>query len=148
MANAAQLVNCLHSCFLAEGESCICTPTYHVFDLFKGHQGATAIRTVVPDAQQQDGLPLLSVSASHRGDCVTITVANLSAEHDTLFSLESIGASLQNSAACALLTHEDLHACNTFDAPNRVCPITYTADVRSTFSLQKGSILAITAKRR
>ena len=39
MANVAQLVNNLHCLFLAGGEHCITTPTYHIFDMMKWHQG-------------------------------------------------------------------------------------------------------------
>jgi len=39
MANLAQAVNVLQSLILTEGEKMVKTPTYHVFDLFKTHQG-------------------------------------------------------------------------------------------------------------
>ena len=40
MANIAQLVNVLQSVVLTEGSKMLLTPTYHVFDLYKEHQGA------------------------------------------------------------------------------------------------------------
>ena len=46
MANIAQLVNCLHSLFLADGDKFCLTPTYHVFEMFVPHLGAKNVRTV------------------------------------------------------------------------------------------------------
>ena len=46
MANIAQLVNCLQSLFLADGDKFVTTPTYHVFDLY----GAARRRPVGADA--------------------------------------------------------------------------------------------------
>ncbi len=34
MANVAQLVNCIHSLFLAKGDKFVTTTSFHVFDLF------------------------------------------------------------------------------------------------------------------
>ena len=47
MCNIAQTVNVLQSMCLTEGERMLLTPTYHVFDLYQPHQGATALRTTV-----------------------------------------------------------------------------------------------------
>ena len=62
MANVAQLVNNLHCLFLAGGEHCIETPTYYVFDMYKEHQGAKLVETVVTD--NDDLNSSISVSAS------------------------------------------------------------------------------------
>ena len=43
----AQLVNCLQSLFLADGDNFIVTPTYHVFAMHAAHQGADSLRTLV-----------------------------------------------------------------------------------------------------
>ena len=47
MANVAQVCNNLHALFLADENNFIETPTYYVFDMFKGHQGGNALKTVV-----------------------------------------------------------------------------------------------------
>ena len=39
MANIAQAVNVLQAIILTEGAKLVKTPTYHVFDLYKEHQG-------------------------------------------------------------------------------------------------------------
>ena len=43
MANIAQLVNVLQAMILTDKEKMILTPTYHVFEMYKVHQGATLI---------------------------------------------------------------------------------------------------------
>jgi len=43
MANIAQLVNVLQSLILTDGPKMTVTPTYHVFEMFKVHQDATAL---------------------------------------------------------------------------------------------------------
>ena len=44
MANVAQLVNNLHSLFLADGDKFVATPNFHVFEMYKPHHNATALR--------------------------------------------------------------------------------------------------------
>ena len=47
MANVAQLVNNLHSLFLADGDQFVATPNFHVYTMYRPHQGAKAVRMVV-----------------------------------------------------------------------------------------------------
>lgn len=83
MANVAQLVNCLHSLFLADGDRFLLTPNYHVFEMFMPHMGARAVRAVfsAPRAKYtRNGKPAefwgLSGSASVSGRQLTLTVTN------------------------------------------------------------------------
>jgi alpha-N-arabinofuranosidase len=67
MANLAQMVNVLQALILTDNERMLLTPTYHVFDLYQGHQGATLLpaRVTAPDyALDTVKVPSLSVSAS------------------------------------------------------------------------------------
>lgn len=43
MANLAQMVNVIHSIILTEGRHMILTPTYYVFELYKGHHDASLL---------------------------------------------------------------------------------------------------------
>src|SRR6266852_1847158 len=45
MANVAQLINTIHSLFIAREDKFIVTPTYHVFEMYAAHQGGTSLRT-------------------------------------------------------------------------------------------------------
>ena len=47
MANIAQVVNCLQSVILTEGDQILLTPTYHVFDLYKVHQNAMLLESSI-----------------------------------------------------------------------------------------------------
>lgn len=84
MANLAQLVNVLQSVILTEGEDMVLTPTYHVFDLYKGHQDSTRIESYIQPqltGTTEAEVPALHVSASKRADGrVHATVVNLSAD--------------------------------------------------------------------
>ena len=46
MANVAQLVNNLHSLFLADGDNFVATPTFHVYTMYRPHHGAKAVRMI------------------------------------------------------------------------------------------------------
>ena len=47
MANVAQLINNLHSLFLADGDRFVATPNYHVYTMYRPHQGAKGVRIAV-----------------------------------------------------------------------------------------------------
>jgi alpha-N-arabinofuranosidase len=47
MTNVAQLVNNLHSLFLADGDQFVATPTYHVYTMYRPHQAATGVKVAI-----------------------------------------------------------------------------------------------------
>ena len=47
MANLAQIANVLQAVLLTEGERMIKTPTYHVFQMYKCHQGASLVESTL-----------------------------------------------------------------------------------------------------
>ena len=154
MANVAQLVNNLHALFLASGEHCIVTPTYHVFDMYKGHQGAAAIRTAVEKEripfigreEKEEEIENLSVSASYKDDLVTITIANLSAQQDASLCLAPVGQQLEGTAQMQVLAEEDYHAHNTFEEPNRVTVRTQSVDLSREFAVPKAGVVTMEAR--
>ena len=143
MANVAQLVNNLQCLFLSEGKDCIVTPTYHVFNMFKEHQGGTAVRTVVEDNSRFRNH--LSVSASVKNGKVTVSFANFSAESDCEIRIESIGMHLESDAELTTLSNHDLHAHNTFVNPNYVTPTSEAINARQKITIPKGGIAVIRA---
>jgi alpha-N-arabinofuranosidase len=92
MANIAQMVNVLQSLILTEREKMLLTPTYHVFDLYQAHQGATLLPTEVatPDyAVNGAKFPSLSVSASRGADGeVTLSVVNIDPRRDARIEIQ------------------------------------------------------------
>lgn len=142
MANAAQMVNNLHCLFLAGGEHCITTPTYHVFDMYKEHQGAEAITATVTENTELNSS--VSVSASVKNGKTLVTIGNLSCKEDAALTLESVGAVLPETAEGVLLTADDMHAHNTFEAPETVKPCTVKIDLTKPVTVPKASVLALT----
>jgi alpha-L-arabinofuranosidase len=137
MANIAQLVNCLHSLFLTDGDKFLLTPTYHVFEMFTPHMGAKNVRAVfsVPQIKyDRNGKPAdfwgLSGSASVKGKQLTLTVTNphMSEKRETEIVIR--GARIA-SATARVLSAGDVRAHNTFENPRAVEPRSETVAVRN-----------------
>lgn len=141
MANVAQVVNNLHSLFLSEGENCITTPTYHVFDMYKEHQGAEAIDIAV--TENDDFENSLTVSASVKDNKTLITIGNLSCTEDVEFSLEGVGISLPDDADVTLLYSADMRDHNTFTEPEKVIPKSMKTDLKKSITIPKTGIMSI-----
>ncbi len=128
MANIAQLVNNLQALFLAREDRLAVTPTYHVFDMYSAHQGATAVRAEFASPQvlfQRGGQPAgirgLSGSASVSGKRLTITVTNPHLTQASAAEITLRGGTVK-SVSATVLAASDVHAHNTWDQPNEVEP--------------------------
>jgi alpha-N-arabinofuranosidase len=141
MANVAQVCNNIQSLFLTEGEHCIVTPTYHVFDFYKDHQGAESLDTVVAD--NEDIKNRVSVSASVKDGKMLVTLANYAIDHACEISLDLLGASVSGKGSARILAAEDVHAHNTFDNPNAVVPTECEVDLSKPITVPAGGIMAI-----
>ena len=128
MANLAQTVNVLQSILLTEGDQLVKTPTYHVFDLFKGHHGGTAVYcyTDVAKAAEEYKAPMVSSSASVKDDVMTITLANCSLTEEA--AIECDVCHFDAKQATARILTADTHAFNDFDHPEDVVIKPYTAE--------------------
>ena len=80
MANIAQTVNVLQAMILTDKEKMLLTPTYHVFEMFKVHQGGTLLPVELqsPDyAVGAEKIPMVSASATRSADgTVHLSLAN------------------------------------------------------------------------
>jgi alpha-N-arabinofuranosidase len=125
MANAAQLINNLHALFRAREDKFIVTPTYHVFAMYAAHQGAAKVPAVIDTELRpvpgQPSLPEVSGSASIRGKVLTLTLVHTRHDSQTERTIRLRGASAK-SVLATVLTHAELNAHNTFDAPHTVEP--------------------------
>ena len=147
IACVAQLVNNLHALFLASGDNFIKTPTFHVFKMFKAHQGGRLIETGIDAKTVAEGLSKLSVSASVRDGVLTLTAANLSATEDADISLEPIAGALSGRAEVTLLAADDMHAHNTFDAPEAVKTVSYEIEAfDGKLTIPHGGIVSVRVK--
>ena len=143
MANVAQLCNNLHSLYLAGGEHFVETPNYHVFDLFKGHQGGRqlCLHMDVPELAREDfrPMPRISASASEKDGVLTLTLGNLDMTASQEVRLAGLYGSIAGSAQVSVLSADKPTACNTFEEPFAVVP--HTSDLQ----LEEGAVLTLPA---
>ena len=127
MANIAQVVNVLQAMLFTDGETLVRTPTYHVFEMNKGHQDADSLAlNWVGDAlpsRQVGGTPieLISGSASVKDGTVLISLSNLDLESAHSVRLDLRGATF-TAAEARILTASAIEARNTTESPDEVVP--------------------------
>lgn len=137
MANIAQLINVLQSLLLVDEKHCIKTPTYHVFDLYRPHKGAQAVRLVSLAESISDGedsaqdcqscyidkqpfrLQAVQGSASVRNGTLCVTVVNTHPTQEVELDL-ALATGHLNEAEVITLAADDIHAHNTFEQADRV----------------------------
>jgi alpha-N-arabinofuranosidase len=126
MANLAQMVNVLQSLILTDRERILLTPTYHVFDLYQAHQGATLLPTEVraPDYSFAGvKVPVLSVSASRGADgTVTMSVVNIDPERSSKIVIAAAGFRIR-TAQGRVITAPALDARPEFGKPDPLAPV-------------------------
>lgn len=129
MANIAQMVNVLQSMILTDADRMVLTPTYHVFDMYKGHQGARQvesyaqsrlIHTSDPNDTYQAEVPDLHIAASEQDGHLLVTVVNLDAEKAN--ECELILGGTKASTVSAKTLSGVFTACNTFEKPDAISP--------------------------
>ena len=106
MANIAQMVNVIQSLILTRGKEMVVTPTWHVFDLYKVHQGATQIPVDVdtPDyVQGTTRLPTISASASRdAAGKLHLSIVNLDPDKPAPIDVVANGLSGRRAQASAI----------------------------------------------
>ncbi len=130
MANIAQMINVLQAMILTDKEKILLTPTYHVFEMYKVHQGATLIPTelTAPDYKfGQDSIPSLHASASRdAAGRLHLSIVNLDPNHAAQVTTKIMGMSAKNVTG-RVLTAPVMNAINTFDKPETVKPAPFTS---------------------
>lgn len=125
MANIAQTVNVLQAMILTEGAHMVLTPTYHVFEMYKVHQGASLLESELSckDYTTADTKrPSMNISASKAPDgTIHITICHLDpgAPAELECVIEGITA---ETVSGRVLTAEAINSHNTFDRPDAVRP--------------------------
>lgn len=127
MANIAQVVNVLQAMILTDGHKMVLTPTYYVFDMYKGHMGATYLPFEIECDSLSSGdkkFPSISVSASKNTQgIVHITMANVNPDKDQTVNINLDGMNTKKLKVNGkILTAPTLEAHNTFDQPDAVKP--------------------------
>lgn len=117
MANIAQTVNVLQSVVLTEGKKMLLTPTYHVFRMFKYHQGAELLSSNLTGVSEigldNNMVPEVTESVSVADGAVNITLNNLSVDDakEVVITFDDMNIS---SVEASVVTGE-MTAHNTFD---------------------------------
>ncbi len=122
MANIAQTVNVLQAMILTDGEKMILTPTYHVFEMYKVHQGATLIPVDVSTPEYSLGgarVPMLHASASRDASGrIHLSIVNLDANRPAEIAVSPVSGDVTGR----VLTATTMNGHNTFENPEAVKP--------------------------
>jgi alpha-N-arabinofuranosidase len=159
MANPAQLVNTIHSLFLAYEDKFIVTPNFHVFEMYTPHQGAQSLRTefIAPRVSYMRGGSSpgrqefwgLSGSASLSGKTLTLTAVNPDAKSARETEVNVVGGRIA-SAQARVLSSTDIHAHNSFQNPRglepRDEPVNIGAGGRLVYRFAPASVTRLTLR--
>src|SRR5262249_40095109 len=130
------------------------TPVYHVFQMYAAHQAGQAVRTVfaAPAVNyDRDGKAAafwsLKGAASLKGKELTLTVVNSDVAEPKEVNINVLGGEMA-SGKITTLTHQDIHAHNTFENPENVRPQTRDlagsrSSIRSRFAPASVNLLQI-----
>ncbi|MBB6251970.1 alpha-N-arabinofuranosidase [Nitrospirillum iridis] len=125
MANIAQMVNVLQAMILTDGPRMLLTPTYHVFDMYQGFQGATSLPVVVTGPDYSVGgrtVPAVSASAGRGTDGVTrLALANVDPGKAATVQVRLAGLKA-GKVGGRILTAPAMNSVNSFDHPQVVAP--------------------------
>ncbi len=124
MACIAQMVNVLQAVILTDGEKMLRTPTYHVFHMYRHHQGATLLESSLSGIGETGmgewQVPELTESVSEKDGIITVTLNNLSATEEKVVDLQFAEKKDFQVLESSVLTDGDIHAHNTFENPDHV----------------------------
>lgn len=153
MTNIAQTVNVLQAMILTKGERMILTPSYHVFELYRRHQGAASVKVLIDspivEAGGASNLPLVAGSASVKDGRLFLTLTNSHADQAVEAEIAILGADRPSvrTGTGRRLSSADVHDCNDFDRPETVGPVDlqpfWKGGDRSTLSLPAHSVSAL-----
>ncbi len=125
MANVAQLVNNLHSLFLADGDKFVATPNFHVFEMYKSHQGGKSVRVAAQSESVEFGkggkVFRVAGSASVKDRNLVVTLVHTHASEPLEIDVRLKGGQGEGTGRI-VLTNESLNAHNTFESPEVVMP--------------------------
>lgn len=136
------LINQEGGVFLTQDDKFVATGIYHVFAMYAPHQGGQLVPTrfSAPEItyswvgkpswgeMTSNTLNGLNGSASLKEKTLTLTIVNphVSEPRETQINLRDAGVV---SAALSVLRHDDIHAQNTFAAPDTLKPVETTLEV-------------------
>ncbi len=128
MANLAQVVNVLQALVLTKDAQMVLTPTYHVFDLYQVHQGATLLPSDLESPEIKVGdrsVQKISASVSRdKNGLVHISLVNIDPENPIRLFCDFEGQKAL-SVSGKMITAKHLADHNTFENPNVIVPVDF-----------------------
>mgnify|MGYP006281469547 FL=1 len=155
MANIAQTVNVLQAMVLTEGDRMLLTPSYHVFNMYKGHKDAMFLPSHLSTEDYEfdgDSVPAISSSASLSDDgSMTLTLTNVNPNKALTLDITFAGKSFQNIEQALVLTGPAVNSINTFDKTDTVQPKAFddfekTSETTLRVNLPSKSVVALSVK--
>ncbi|MBV8864646.1 MAG: alpha-L-arabinofuranosidase, partial [Acidobacteriaceae bacterium] len=126
MACAAQMINNIHTSFIAVDDRFTVTPVFQVFEMYAPHQGGTSVRTLFSagklSGETAHGLAGLSGSCSIKGKQAVLTVVNPDLKNAAETEIAVRSAQI-HSAKITVLTSTNMRAHNTLDQPHALEPM-------------------------
>lgn len=144
VANIAQTVNVLQAMLLTEGEQMVKTPSYHVFDLYKGHQDAELVDSY-GDSQET-----ISYTISKKDHQLTISICNFALTGVASLAFTFAGAVSLEQAE--YIHGDEMDAHNDFNHPETIAIQTFTdynvAENQLEVTIPAMSVVTLVVKER
>lgn len=125
MANIAQVVNVLQAMILTDGPKMVLTPTYHVFNMYKAHMGATYLPLDIEcNSLSSNNRKFASISVSASKDAkglIHITLVNINPDIEQKITIDLANVKITKVSG-TILTANTIDSYNTFENPNVVAP--------------------------
>lgn len=129
MANIAQMVNVLQAMILTRDDKMVLTPTYHVFEMFKSYQDATALAVDIKSPwynKDAAAMPAVNASAVRDKDGrLHLGLVNVDPNHAVTITARLTGVTAA-SVSGRVLTAPAINSHNTFEQPTAVKPAAFT----------------------
>ena len=153
MSTIAQMVNVLQAIILTKGDKILFTPTYHVYDMYKGHQGSWLLYSEIENhtigSEDYDLKNIYeSVSDDDNGNLLC-TLCNTSIDRSENIEARIHAAVIEDIKA-QILTG-DAHACNSFKEPDNIKIKDWKVEtIKNDFScyIPAGSVVSIKIRVR
>ncbi len=150
MAAIAQLANVLQAMILTDKEKMTVTPSYYVFEMFVPHHDAMLLPSELQSADytfNSQKIPAVSASVSRdKSGKIHVTLCNLNPDQSAEVAVDLQGAKAQ-SISGQVLTAPEMNAHNTFDHPDAIKPVNFSAfkttDAGFTVTLPSKSVVAL-----
>jgi alpha-N-arabinofuranosidase len=150
LAAVAQMVNVLQAMILTDRDRMVLTPTYHVFEMYKVHQGANFVPLELTAPNYRYGevtLPMVSATASRdAAGKLHVSLVNVDPHRAVDISATLVGVKARRVTG-RVLTASTMTALNTFEQPQAVQPVAFTgariSGERLTARLPAKSVLAL-----